>query len=139
MFKMFNSFLIVGAILFSAQAFSQTSSDTASNHALIFQIIQDEFVMDNSTVKNALIVEAEGGVYQGLNIQLKPEAATLFADMTKAGTGRRMNLVFNKVIITASVLQSSLGDSFLISGISKQDAQAFLNVLNANKPKPKEE
>lgn len=137
MFKVFNSFLVVSVILFSAQAFSQTSSGAASNHALIFQIIQDEFVLDNSTVKNALIVEAEG-VYQGLNVQLKPEAAAIFADMTKAGIGRRMNLVFNKVIITATVLQSSLTDSFLVSGIAKQDALAFLNVLNANKPRPKD-
>lgn len=127
-------FFIAGLMLLSAPVFSQTT-----DHALTFQIIQDEFVLDNSTVKNALIVEAEGGVYQGLNIQLKPQAAATFADMTKAGTGRRMNLVFNKVIVTVTTLQSSLGDSFLIAGISKQDAQAFLNVLNANKPKPREE
>jgi len=105
----------------------------------MFQIIQDEFVLDNSTVKNARIIEGENGSFQGLNVELKPEAAKVLTDITQAGHGRRMNIVFNKVVVSSAAIQSPLGGNFLISGISKQDAQGFLNVLLANKPKPNDE
>ncbi|MBX3708487.1 MAG: hypothetical protein KIT56_02435 [Gammaproteobacteria bacterium] len=132
-------FLFLGLLLVTIQGFSQTSSDDVKNHFLIFQVIQDEFTLDNSTIKNAAIVEKEGGVYGGLSVELKPEAAAIFTDITKAGVGRHLILVFNKVVVTATVIQTPLSESFLISGISKEDAQAFLNVLNANKSKPKED
>lgn len=134
----------ISLMLMSTQGFAETyanvptdtstPSSTPSNHALTFQVIQDQFVLDNSTVKSASIIEADGGIYKGLNIQLKPEASSTFTDMTKAGLGRKINLVYNNVVVTATAIQTPLGDNFLISGISRQDAQAFLNVLNANKP-----
>ncbi|GEM_PF-3477170 len=122
----------------SMPVFAEGDSNNSVNHSLIFQVIQDQFVLDNTTVKSASIVEGEGGVYKGLNIQLKPEAAVTFEEITKAGVGRKLNLVYNNVVITTTMIQSGLGENFLISGISKQDAQAFLNVLNANKPKKEE-
>lgn len=128
----------IGYMLLSTSVFAQAETTNTVNHNLIFQVIQDQFVLDNSTIKSATIIEGEGGIYKGLNIQLKPEAAATFTEISKAGVGRKLNLVYNNVVITTSVIQDSLGDNFLISGISKQDAQAFLNVLNANKPKKEE-
>jgi preprotein translocase subunit SecD len=104
-----------------------------SSHVLTFEVVQDEFVLDTDTIKNARIIDSENGIYQGLNIELKTPAAKIFTDITKAGLGRRLKLIFNNVVITTTVLQTPLTGNFLISGISRQDAQAFLNVLNANK------
>lgn len=117
--------------------FSEEPAKDIPNHSLKFQVLQDEFVFDNTTIKNAAIIENDG-VYSGLNIQLKPEAAAVFSDITKAGVGRRLNLIFNKVVVTTTVIQNPLTDNFLISTISKQDALTFINALNANKPKKEE-
>lgn len=131
--------LFLGLLMLALPGLSQPDSiDTPKNHFLTFQVIQDEFILDNTTVKSASIIMKEGGIYGGLNIELKPEAAAIFSDITKAGIGRKLNLVFNKVVVTTTSLQTPLTENFLISGISKEDAQSFLNRLNANKPKPKE-
>ncbi|VVC74783.1 hypothetical protein AQUSIP_00550 [Aquicella siphonis] len=141
---MFKNFYVLGFLLTAASVYAQEPANTAApsapfsdsrDHALVFTIIQDEFMLDNTTVKNAAIVEKAGRQYGGLHIELKPEAAKKFTEMTQAGTGRRLNLIFNKVIVTATVIQTPLTGDFLISGISRQDAQTFLNMLNANKPK----
>jgi preprotein translocase subunit SecD len=110
-------------------------SQEAPQHSLIFQVVQDQFVLDHTTIKMAAIIEHEGGVYKGLNIQLKPEAAIIFSEMTKEGTGKHLNLLINNILISSPVMQSAIGGNFLITGISKADAQAFLNRLNADKPK----
>jgi preprotein translocase subunit SecD len=130
--------MIVSLLLLPMTGFSQVlAKDIPPNHSLIFQVLQDEFIFDNTTVKNATIIENDG-VYSGLNIQLKPEAAAVLTDITKAGLGRRLNLVFNKVVVTTTLIQNTLTDNFLISTISKQDALTFINTLNANKPKKEE-
>lgn len=137
---MMKRFIALAFTLAASNSFSQSAPPShppaePSNHALIFAVVQDEFVLDNSTIKNASMIEKDRGIYAGLHIELKPAAAALFADITKAGVGRKLNLIFNKVIVTTAVIQTPLEGNFLITGISKEDAQAFLNVLNANKPK----
>lgn len=114
------------------------SENTSGDHALLFSVIQDEFSLNNKTVKDASIIE-DAGVYKGLHIELKPEAAKQFTEITQAGTGRKLNLVFNKIVVTTTVIQSALSGNFVISGITRQDAQSFINMLNANKPKPEED
>src|SRR5580658_6413004 len=121
-YLLFYCFGLILLSISSTQGFAQTGSDNNSpNHSLVFQVIQDQFVLDNSTIKSATIIEGEDGIYKGLNIQLKPKVASVFSDMTKAGIGRKLILVYNNVVITTTVVQSPLGDNFLISGISKQD------------------
>lgn len=142
---MMKRFLALTLALAAANSFSQSAPTsaapkaTSSNHALVFSVIQDEFMLDNSTIKNAAIVEKDGGIYVGLHIELKDDAAAAFSDITKAGVGRKLNLVFNKVIVTTAVIQSPLKGDLMITGISREDAQSFLNMLNANKPKKQEE
>lgn len=132
---MFRSFILASLTILPVIAFSQ-AEPTAAPHSLTFQIVQDEFFLDKTTVSKASIIEHEGGIYKGLNVQLKPDAAIIFSEMTKAGLGKHLNLMVNNVLITSPVLQSEIGDNFLMTGISKADAQAFLNTLNIDKPKP---
>lgn len=126
--------IIVNLIFFSIPAFAELAK---VNHSLIFQVIQDEFVLDNSTIKSASIIEDEG-VYKGLHVELKPESSGVLTEMTKAGMGKRLSLILNNRIVFSSVIQTSLGSNLLVTGIAKQDAQDFLNMLNANKPKKEE-
>lgn len=114
---------------------SQSKSDSSSDHALVFSVVQDDFVLDTQTIKSASMIEKPEGRFGGLHIELKPKAAEQFAEITKAGVGRKLILVFNKVVVTTAVLQSPISGNFVVSGISREDAQTFMNVLKATKPK----
>jgi preprotein translocase subunit SecD len=49
--------------------------------------------------------------------------------MTKAGVGKTMNIIFNNHIISAAVIQSPLTANILLSGITQEDAQLFIDML----------
>lgn len=112
------------------------SEDAAhADPVFAFLVIQDQFVFDSLTVKSAALIQKEG-IFQGLHIQLKPAAAEQFTNMTKTEMGKPLNLVFNKKVLSTSLIQSPLSGDIQISGISLEDAQEFIASLNRNKPKP---
>lgn len=127
---MLRLFIIANLIFFSVSALAEVEN---VNHSLIFQVIQDEFVLDNSTIKSAAIIEDKDGIYKGLNIVLKPESSVVFSEVSKAGIGKHLNLISNNTVVISTVIQTPLSNNFLVSGITKKDAQAFLSALNANK------
>jgi len=126
---MLRLFIIATLIFFSLPVFAENAN---VNPSLIFQVIQDKFVLNNSTIKSAAVINDENDVYKGLHVELKPESAILFIEMTKAGLGKHLNLILNDKIVVSSVIQTPLDSNLLITGISKQDAQDFLNMLNTN-------
>lgn len=125
MIKWFATFILV--CLFSSPSFS--------DNFLQLDVVQSRFVFDNTDIKSVNILMPDG-VYQGLHIQLKPEAVTAMERMTKDAIGKRLNLVFNDKIISTTIIQTSLGGDLRITGISKSDAEEFIASLNHNKPKP---
>jgi preprotein translocase subunit SecD len=104
------------------------------DYYLAFEIVQDQFIFDKATIKSAAIHVSSGGMYQGLRLKLKPAAAEIFARMTTAGINKNVNLVFNKKIVSTTILKTSLGNDLLITGISKNDAQEFINRLSNFQP-----
>lgn len=103
-------YAIMTALLLSTQAVADSNSNELSppDHTLIFQVIQDQFVIDNKTIKSASIIETEDG-YRGLHVELTPEAAKVLTELTTAGVGRQANVIFNKVVVSISRIQTPLG------------------------------
>ena len=121
--------IIVGVAFFPVRAFSQ---DVINSPAVLeFQVVQNQFIFDHDTVKNASLILQDDGTFKGLFVELKPTAATDFERITTVSVGKHLNIFFNKKVITSSVLQTPLGGSLLISGISKVDAQEFINSLKS--------
>src|SRR5580658_2545376 len=54
---------------------------------IAFQLVQDQFILNNDTIKSAAIIRDEGG-YKGLQIELKPQVAAIFGQLTNAGIGK---------------------------------------------------
>lgn len=114
------------------QALEKAKADTRSTGFMLFQVIKDQMVLDYSNLHSASIIET-GGHYKGLLVQLKKPFVSEMEGITSAGMGRPANLVFNKKIISTTLIQSPLGGSVLITGLSKEDAQLFLASLNRQK------
>ena len=119
--------LMFCGLIYLSQGFAQTIDKNLNNY-LVFQVIQDQFIFDNSTIKNAILIE-ENGAFRGLEVELKASAVDTFNRMTMAGMGKSANLLLNKKVISTSVIQSALGAKLLITGISKEEAQQFLIAL----------
>ena len=118
-------------------------SNNAFSHAgimpqhspMMFQVVENQFDFDNSTVKEAHIVQSQEAGYQGLEITLRDEAAKAFGEMTAAGVGKNASIVINNQIISTSNIQSSLGPKILITDIKKYDAARFINMLQVAQAK----
>lgn|SRR3990167_6289797 len=106
----------------------------APQDILLFEVVQDSFVFDNITVKDASLVENEG-VFRGLQIEIKKSSRDTFQRLVKSGIGKRVQIVLNKNIVTSTVVQSSLGNNLLITGLTRGEAQGFINTLKANQEK----
>lgn len=106
------------------------------NQLLELQIVQGALPLNNNTVKNALIAHGENGRFVGIEIELKPAAAKLMAEMSLAGMNKSLNLVMNNKIINSTVIRSAIGYKFLITSISQSEAEGFLRTLNYHKSHP---
>jgi preprotein translocase subunit SecD len=125
--RVFNIFIIIFLMAFPSQSFSQV--DTNSTHFLEFQVVQSQFVFDHKTIKNASLITHHNGTFRGLHLELKRSALNEFERMTNLNRGKRVNIVFDKKIITSAIIQTPLGGSLLISGISQEEAQEFIDSL----------
>lgn len=116
-------------IFMSSISFAETN--TKQNHApVVFQVVQAQINFDNSMIKNASFITNNDGSFGGLEIQLKPSASKELTRITAAGVGKEANLVINDKIVSRATLRSSLQDQFLITDISKEDAQKFIDSLH---------
>ncbi len=128
--------LLAANLFFAGTCFAQVI-DTGINPSLSFQIVQDQFVFDNSTIKSATIVMRKDNSYEGLLIDLKPAVIERFKNISRGAIGKTVNMVLNKrLVVATTTVQSELGASLVISGISQADAQAFINSLRNNARQP---
>lgn len=97
--------------------------------SLTLSIVQNQFIINKNNVQSASIIKEQNGQYKGLQLEIKPEFVDAFVYMTKAGVGKTMNIIFNNRIISAVVIQSPLSSNILLTGITKEDAQLFIDVL----------
>lgn len=111
---------------------SQADLENKMTGFMLFQVIKDQMVFDFSNIKSASLIE-QNGHFKGLLIELKKPGMIEIEGITSAGLGKPANLIFNKKIVSTTIIQSPLGGSILISGLSKEDAQLFLRSLNSQK------
>lgn len=116
--------LLVGSLASYAEPSLQTNRDV-----LIFQVIQDQFILDHTNIDKASLMINDKGIYTGLHIELKKAYVEGFTAMTKAGVGKSANLVLNGNIVSTATIHSPLGLSFVITGLSQGEAQQFINQL----------
>jgi preprotein translocase subunit SecD len=105
-------------------------ADTQTKHgpvSISFQVIQDQLNIDSSMIKSASIITNSNGAYYGLQIELSSSAAKELTHLTTNGVGKIANLVINNKIITSATIRSPLQDKFLITGITRKDAQEIID------------
>lgn len=123
--------IILTASMIFMSSMSLADAITKQTHApVVFQVIQAQINFDNSMIKSASFITKSDGSFGGLQIQLKPSASKELTHVTAAGIGKVANLVINDKIVTSATLRSSLQNQFLITDITKEDAQKFIDSLH---------
>lgn len=126
-----NLLCLVSASLFS-MVYAAAPMSSAPHIGLQFQIVQNDFLLDNSNVKSAKMITNPDGGYVGLEVQLKPFAVEELQRLMNDGMGRMLNIILNNRIVASARVQNSLGQKFLIVSITREDALTFVNQLRAN-------
>ncbi len=97
--------------------------------SLVLSVVQNQFIVDKNNVESASVIKDGNGIYRGLRLEIKAEFADAFKLMTQQGVGKTLNVIWNNKIVTAAVIQSPLSANILLSGISRADAQSFIDML----------
>ncbi|HAT8967673.1 TPA: preprotein translocase subunit SecD [Legionella pneumophila subsp. pneumophila] len=122
----------------SAMASSPTTTDIDASKdissSLVFQVIQNQMVLDSSTVGSATIVLPQTPTDSyGVRIKLKTIAATKFGQMTANGIGKQGSFILNGMVISNPIIQSRIGDEFIVTGFNKKQANQFIeSVMTKN-------
>ncbi|HHS5979918.1 TPA: SecDF P1 head subdomain-containing protein, partial [Legionella pneumophila] len=121
----------------SAMASSPTTTDIDASKdisSLVFQVIQNQMVLDSSTVESATIVLPQTPTDSyGVRIKLKTIAATKFGQMTANGIGKQGSFILNGMVISNPIIQSRIGDEFIVTGFNKKQANQFIeSVMTKN-------
>ncbi|AMP89864.1 SecDF P1 head subdomain-containing protein [Legionella pneumophila] len=119
--------------LTSSKASGLTTTDGGVSQdvpSLVFQVIQNQMVLDRSTVESASIVLPENSADSyGVHIKLKTIAATKFGQMTENGTGKQGSFILNGIVISNPIIRSRIGDEFIVTGFTKKQANQFIESM----------
>ncbi|HFF3400977.1 preprotein translocase subunit SecD [Legionella pneumophila serogroup 1] len=119
----------------SAMASSPTTTDIDASKdisSLVFQVIQNQMVLDSSTVESATIVLPETPTDgYGVRIKLKTIAATKFGQMTENGIGKQGSFILNGIVISNPIIRSRIGDEFIVTGFTKKQANHFIESMSS--------
>ncbi|AOW51882.1 TPA: SecDF P1 head subdomain-containing protein [Legionella pneumophila] len=100
--------------------------------SLVFQVIQNQIVLDSSTVESATIVLPETPTDSyGVRIKLKTIAATKFGQMTENGIGKQGSFILNGIVISNPIIRSRIGDEFIVKGFTKKQANQFIESISS--------
>jgi preprotein translocase subunit SecD len=120
--------LTTSLALFPIIGFSKNTTDSSPNFSVL-QVVQDQLILDKTTVKSASLIEKKDGIFGGLQIEINPAASNNFIHLTKTGMGKTMNLVLNNKIIFSAKIRSTLQTQFMITGITREEAQSIMSSL----------
>lgn len=124
-----NFLVLMLASLMINTAYADEISVALPPNSLAISVIENQFIFNKTNIQEANIIRKEDGNYGGLQLEIKPEFADAFIQMTKTGIGKTMNVVYNNRIVTATILETGLTASILLKGLSQGDAQAFVDSL----------
>ncbi len=128
--------VLLGVVSFSPVMALGTTTATPGAHVgsghslMVFQVIQNQMVFDSSTVESATIVAPiDPTDTYGVNIKLKTIAANKFGQLTENGIGKHGSIVLNGIVISSPIIRSKLGAEFLVTGLTKEQADQFIESL----------
>jgi len=111
-------------------AVSLAKQDTLNfKEGLRLQVIQEQLMLDNSTIKTASLVNNSSDGCN-INITLKPQAAAKLKKMTRANINKQATIIFGDKVINFATIKSSLSAQFQITGFTKEEAQLFIDNLS---------
>ncbi|NBX85261.1 MAG: hypothetical protein EBQ95_06630 [Gammaproteobacteria bacterium] len=121
--------LILLALAFAKGATPEVKNIPSSSSNLVFQVVKSTFSLDKTTVKKANIEKLDSSF--GLHLYLKPKAEKKWRKISGQNIGRHMNIVLNGKVISMPILESEMGGELMISGLTNQQALAFIQSLNS--------
>lgn len=130
--------LLLGMFSFSpvmALDSSMTTDVNPERTLMVFQVVQNQMVFNDSTVENATLVSPENSTDihgYGVQLKLKPIASHEFEQLTAASIGKQANIILNGVLISSPIIRSKLGAEFLVTGLTKKQAEQFIKSLKAS-------
>lgn len=97
---------------------------------LRFQVVQSDIVFNKTTVDSATIQYPKTSADSyGVSVKLNEVATHALSKMTEEGLGKKVNIILNGKVISSAILLDKLGDSFLVTGLTKEDAESFIESL----------
>ncbi len=124
---LFRILVITFGVIFSPLVIALSAG---TDNSVVFQIIQGQMVFNNSTVESATInfPKSSADSY-GINLKLKTIAADKLGDLTQENIGKKANIMLNRRVVSSATIQSKLGGEFLITGLTKEQANQFIKSL----------
>jgi preprotein translocase subunit SecD len=121
---------ILGIILLPATISLAAKAD----NSVVFQVIQNQLAFDRSTVESATISPPKNASDSyGVNIKLKPAAADKLNDLTRANIGKHAVVMLNDKAISTTTIMGNLGGEFLLTGLTKEQANKLLKRFSQTK------
>lgn len=121
--------LATGLTILPVISFSENTINYSKNSPAVFQVVQNQFILDRTTIKSASINKKKDGTFGGVIIEIKSSASKDFIQLTKHNVGKVLNLVVNNKIISSAKIYNALSTQFVINGISKKEAQSLIDAL----------
>lgn len=118
-------------VLFLSLAGAETLN-TDNQSSMLFQMDREEMVFNSSTIESATIVPVDDATDQyGISLKLKNDTAEKFSDLTAKNIGKQARILLNGVLISSPMIQGKLGAEFLVIGLTKIQAQQFVDSLSS--------
>lgn len=126
--RLYNYFIFL--LLAITITISTSYGKQTSSQPLIFQVKEEQILLDKNNVESASIVSNDNGTYAGLDITLKSAAAKQIADLTANNIGKAATLTLGNKIVATILIGLQLNKQFIITNISREDAQAIVNSIH---------
>ena len=119
--------LILGVLLFSTVTAAPQSSDKQS---IVFQVNHDTMSLNNSTLESATIITVDAAANEyGVQLKLKKDAAIKLGAISAQNIGKQSHLTLNGKLISSPTIQSELGAEFIVTGLTKEQAEKFIESI----------
>lgn len=116
-------------ILLCLMALEARAGTPPSPYSLSAAVIQGQFEFTKTNVKRAAIITKNNGTYAGLQIEIKPEYADAFVQLSKDNVGKAIAIICNQRVVYTAVIQSPLSNDILLTGIPRDEALLFIDHL----------
>ncbi|MDF1678829.1 MAG: hypothetical protein P1U32_09070 [Legionellaceae bacterium] len=128
--KLLKGFLI--SLLFSASvviaAEGTTTEEPDTSSELLVQVVQEQLTLSHDAIKKATATPPKtANDFYSIQIELNAQAAKQLETLSENNMGKSLNIILNDVLVSSSVVQSPLGKTFVITGLSREQATRLEN------------